>query len=200
MVSPSSAQCRQLRRGGHDEAARSFSTISTPWKPAVAAAASLSSSVPDRHAVAMSRRAATGCSGSVLCQRRTSVLCLSGPVACTTVPAYRSIRSVSGSRSAKSGVDSGNSCAILQQQLVLGDGGEDETVLDDGGARLLDPGGDSDAREGQFDFSLFCAGAVELMDGGAQGCTTVTEFVDDAVTTQPRLGTCGRGLVEQVVR
>jgi hypothetical protein len=34
---------------------RSFSKISTPSNPAAAAAASLSSSVPDRHTVAMDR-------------------------------------------------------------------------------------------------------------------------------------------------
>jgi len=44
---------------------RSFSKISTPSKPAPATASSLSSSIPDRHTVAMARRMPRWCPSGV---------------------------------------------------------------------------------------------------------------------------------------
>src|SRR5712664_2237331 len=56
MERPSSVQRCRTCRGDHGEATRSFSKISTPSKPAVAAAASLSSRVPERQTVAIPLR------------------------------------------------------------------------------------------------------------------------------------------------
>src|SRR5690606_18180126 len=68
MVSPKSAQYCRISSGDKAELIRSFSNSSTPSKPAAAAASSLSSNVPDRHTVAMTRR------GSPVSDMRSSLL------------------------------------------------------------------------------------------------------------------------------
>src|SRR5436853_5157887 len=55
MDSPRSAHRAASSCGDHGEATRSGSKISMPWKPAAAAAVSLSSRVPDKHTVAIDR-------------------------------------------------------------------------------------------------------------------------------------------------
>ena len=74
------------RRGDHGEATRSGSKISIPSNPAAAAAASLSSSVPDRHTVAIARR-----------RRPVSRPGRRSPGASTSSVKWASIRSASGS-------------------------------------------------------------------------------------------------------
>src|SRR3954447_26118706 len=63
MDRPRSAQRAASSFGALGEAIRSGSKISIPSKPAPAAAVSLSSSVPDRHTVAMARRTGSGDTG-----------------------------------------------------------------------------------------------------------------------------------------
>jgi hypothetical protein len=58
MLRPRSAHRARISRGDQGDTTRSFSKSSMPSKPAAAAAASLSSRVPDRHTVAIDRRSA----------------------------------------------------------------------------------------------------------------------------------------------
>ena len=65
------ARAPRSRAGDHGEAIRSFSKISTPSKPAAAAAVSLSSSVPDRQTVAIARRVSVDIRRPPFSRRRT---------------------------------------------------------------------------------------------------------------------------------